>query len=116
MHQEHYSCVAYAANSLYWLKQSVDFHLSPIFVNLSLLVLAIPIAAPMASGERAILADREPVSGRLEVDPSSGLVFRGAEGGPLLPIRTVRKVEFTGPHPIAPGTSPAHRLFLWGTE
>jgi hypothetical protein len=116
MVEERYSCAAYSVNSLYGLKQSVDFHLSPIFVNLSLLVLAIPVPIPMGRDERAILADREPVAGRLEIDPAVGLAFRATEGGTPWPIRTIRKVENVGHHAIAPGTSPAHRLYLWGNE
>jgi len=94
----------------------VDSHLSPIFVNLSLLVLTIPVETQPVTDERAILADREPVPGRLDIDSSLGLVFRAAAGGHPLLVRTIRKVENTGAQPIAPGTSPAHRVFLWGNE
>jgi hypothetical protein len=94
----------------------VDFHLSAIFVNLSLLVFTIPVESPQSPDERAILADREPVSGRLEIDSALGLVFRPTDGGPPLPVRTIRKVVHAGPRQIAPGTSPAHRLFFWGNE
>ena len=94
----------------------MDFHFSAIFVNLSLLVFTIPVESPQSPDERAILADREPVSGRLEIDSALGLVFRPTDGGPPLPVRTTRKVEHAGPRQIAPGTSPAHRLFFWGNE
>ena len=97
-------------------ERSVDFHLQSIFVNLSLLVFGISLVSPAAADERAVLADREPVNGRLEMEPSRGLVFRAGEDRTPLEVRTIRRVERTGPTQIAPGTSPAHRLFLWGNE
>lgn len=94
----------------------MDFHLSPIFVNISLLVSAIPVAPAIAPDERAILTDREPVPGRLAIDPELGLVFRAAGDGASIAVTSIRKVENVGPHPVANGTTPAHRLFFWGNE
>src|SRR5439155_433241 len=98
------------------LPEAVDFHLSLIFVNLSLLVLSLTTGSATPADERAILADADPVAGRLEIDPMRGVVFRSSDGDTVLPARSLRKVVQTSPPFIAPGTSPAHRVNLWGNE
>jgi len=94
----------------------VDSHRSPIFVNLSLLVLMLTTGPTARADEHAILLDKEPVPGRLRFDSSGDLIFQATENQTVLPVRVIRKVENPGRPKIAPGTLPALRLSLWGTE
>ena len=93
----------------------VDSQLLPIFVNITIAVSIISLGIDQPAQERAILLDREPVTGQLEIHPALGVVFRGPDEL-LLPARQIRRVEAISPPAILPGTSPAHRVHLWGNE
>jgi hypothetical protein len=93
----------------------VDFHVRRIFVNISLLVLLPQFASAAAADEQAILADGRAVSGRLQIDPAAGVVFRAADGQ-TWPARLVRKIIAAPTERTAPGSSPAHRVSFWGNE
>jgi hypothetical protein len=93
----------------------VDFHRLHIFVNLILSVFVHQDDRAMAWNERAIQLDKDPVLGRLQKDAGNGWVFRSS-AGELLPVEHIRRIENMAPPRILTGTSPAHRLHLWGTE
>src|SRR5262245_54736319 len=93
----------------------MDFHFSVMFVNLILSVFSCQGDGTSDLTERAIQLDKEPVNGRLENHPEAGIVFRGFDGT-LLPLEQLRRVENGNQPKIVPGTTPAHRLRLWGNE
>jgi hypothetical protein len=93
----------------------VDFHLPPIFVNLILVVLVGTNVREGIPDERAIQLDKDAVSGRLEHDAQLGWIFRGTDGEAIA-LRHIRRVENAAPLSIPSGTSPAHRVYLWGNE
>src|SRR5262245_17144550 len=94
---------------------SVDFHLLLIFVNLILSDFSCQGDGVPDLTERALQLDKEPAIGGLEPDAEAGFVFRGSDGT-LLPLDHLRRVENANQARIVPGTSPAHRVRLWGSE
>jgi len=94
----------------------VDFHVSAIFVNLSLLFLSPAAAGATRPDEQVVVLQSKPDSGRLEMDSQGTIFFRAARRGNIVAAEDILKITQTSPPTIAPGTSPAHRISLWGSE